>query len=788
MSVDTWLARATVEVPVLPRAGRSRRVDLALAIGVLAALLGALLPLLSVLELGAWLGGSIAITALVLATGVVSRWFRVPGLAVALCEIVVLLAALTATFGRDTAILWVVPTPDTFASVPALISSASEEILLGAAPLTAGTGLTFLIVASMGLLALAIDHVVLTARMPLLAAVGLVSVSLIPSIAVPGDIDLASFLLLAVSILFLLRTDTRARQSEAAAVGARPVVARGATDAPIGGASATALGIGAIAVVIAVVASPLLPAPAVRAGNGGIGGGATIDPSLELGDDLRQPRETDVLSVRSSAANPPYLRAVTLTHFDGSVWDPDEGRTLPADGTFATEPVDPDITVTNYRTTVEVMDLSSPWLPVPYPATGVTGLEGEWSMLPENLTVLSRSTTTSSQVYEVTTAVPRPTLEQIRARPAAGGGDEALDLPSGMPPIIAETANEVTAGANSDYDALLAMQSWFRGPDFDYSLDAPVADGFDGTGADAVAAFLEQHSGYCVHFASAFALMARSLGMPTRIVVGYLPGTSTGQQTQGETVYTVASGQLHAWPEVHFEGIGWVSFEPTKSLGVPTGFSPGSSTTPESDASAAPQSPADENAAPTSSPTPTTGAPQLSDSEAGAAGGGSGAPSPAIGVGLLALVALGTPAVLRAFRRRRAREAARSGDAAAAWSELQDLALDLGVTVPAAESPRAFGARLVADHGAPAEAIEVLVTAIERASYASDHERRRHGFGEGDALGDALDAALSDVRGRAGAARRALAVLAPRSLVIRPGGMFATRATRAWHGAARDAR
>jgi transglutaminase-like putative cysteine protease len=58
-----------------------------------------------------------------------------------------------------------------------------------------------------------------------------------------------------------------------------------------------------------------------------------------------------------------------------------------------------------------------------------------------------------------------------------------------------------------------------------------VQEGFDGQGVDAVAAFLQAKTGYCVHFAGAFALMARSLGMPTRIVVGFLPARSPARSS-----------------------------------------------------------------------------------------------------------------------------------------------------------------------------------------------------------------------------------------------------------------
>ncbi|MFZ8518342.1 hypothetical protein ACO1MH_14515, partial [Staphylococcus aureus] len=88
--------------------------------------------------------------------------------------------------------------------------------------------------------------------------------------------------------------------------------------------------------------------------------------------------------------------------------------------------------------------------------------------------------------------VPRPTLEQIRARSVGGSelGDAVRALPDNVPAIIGDTARSVTAGAQTPYDQLIALQSWFRGSQFRYSLDAPVEAGFDGAGMDAVARFL----------------------------------------------------------------------------------------------------------------------------------------------------------------------------------------------------------------------------------------------------------------------------------------------------------
>lgn len=751
------------------RTPRRRRDATLLTGGLYVAIIAALLPAFSVIAPGPWVAGAAGLAAAVLAAGLFVRLARLPALVASVVEAVVWIAVLTALFGRSTALLGVIPTPATFAAVPGLFAGASEEIRLGIAPVAPDTGLAFLLVAAVGALALVLDHVVLTARMPLLAGVGLVAVSLIPTIAIPSDVDIVGFVLLAAALLFLLRIDTRAR---AATRGHRVPSRRS-------GASVTALAVAVVAVIVAVVATPLLPQPGLRFATGGSGGsGTTINPNLELGNDLRQPREVDVLTVRTTAATAPYLRAVTLSRFDGAVWSPDSSDTVPvpADApVFGPVGADGDVALADATTDVTVLDLDSPWLPVPYPASTVTGLDGDWLGMPQNRTIVTRAGSTRDQQYEVQASVPRPTLEQIRSRPVGdpGLGADVTALPADVPAVIGDTAREVTAGTTSPYDALLALQTWFRSSAFRYSLDAPVDAGFDGAGLDAVAQFLQVRSGYCVHYASAFAVMARSLGMPARIVVGYLPGSASRIAQQGGTEYTVTSSQLHAWPEVYFQGVGWVPFEPTNSLGVPTNFASGSTsggsttpTTPEEDA-AAPE--AQPSAAPSQADRGDPDSPQAT----GVGGSGRGATAwiPAL-LAVLALLSItGAPAVVRLVLRRRRLRAASGGDAVAAWTAMQEDAVDLGIPAPGSESPRAFAARLVAEHGAPADDVDLLRVDLERVSYAEDALDPQRG--------PALAAAVERVRTRLSSGvrpvRRVISRVLPRSLVVRPGAVNSTR-------------
>src|SRR5690606_14718609 len=126
-------------------------------------------------------------------------------------------------------------------------------------------------------------------------------------------------------------------------------------------------------------------------------------------------------------------------------------------------------------------------------------------------------------------------------------------LPEGLPSIIAETAFHAVGDAPSRYEQALALQEYLRSGDFEYSEETPVEQGFDGNGMDAPEVFLSVRSGYCVHYASAMAVMARVLDIPSRVAVGTLPGSSSKRTLADTRLFSVSTSDVHAWPELYFE-------------------------------------------------------------------------------------------------------------------------------------------------------------------------------------------------------------------------------------------
>jgi transglutaminase-like putative cysteine protease len=133
-----------------------------------------------------------------------------------------------------------------------------------------------------------------------------------------------------------------------------------------------------------------------------------------------------------------------------------------------------------------------------------------------------------------------------------------LALHDSVDDTVHDLAAGATASAPTDADKMIALQNWFRSK-FTYGVTAP-AD----RSRDAIATFLTTRRGNCQPVATTFAVMARTLGIPSRVAVGFTPG-----ELDADGAYTVFGRHSHAWPEVWFDGIGWVPFEPTPHHSIP---------------------------------------------------------------------------------------------------------------------------------------------------------------------------------------------------------------------------
>ncbi len=601
---------------------------------------------------------------------------------------------LTVGFAADTALLGIVPTPATLGRIGALVEAGGTSIVEQRIPATPEPGIVLLLAVLMSACAWAVD-LMLAGHRPALTALPLASILAIPLAIRSGLVDPLWFLVTAVLFLALLRIG-RMRDS-------RPVV----------------VVVGAVAALGALLVPSVLP-PAPDAMRPSAGFRTGINPLITLGDDLRRGDPALALSYTTTSRDPVYLRLTTLDTFTGETWGPSvEARVAGADLAAFGPPPGLDDAVPRARVSadVTVSDIVSRWLPTPYPTTAIEGLVGDWFWEPEGLTVRTTQSGARGQQYTAAFLEVHPTEAQL----AATGGDTSaagsgtLQLPRDVPEIIAQTAHEVAGAAATPYEQAIALQSYLRGPGFSYSEKTPVEDGFDGTGMDALAVFLQRKVGYCVHYASAMAVMARELGIPSRIAVGFQPGERVLKD--GSVQYLVSTNDLHAWPELYFEGVGWLRFEPTPGRGAvprygselagdPAAQPDGSSPEPTTAPTSTPQARPDRDQA-------DPGSPEAVAAERGAAS----LLVVAVLAGLALLVLL--PAAVRgAVRWRRLQRMRRGPDAAAAaWAEVRDTARDHGWSAPDSETARAFAERLAPELTGDGGAFAAFRGSVEASAY-----------------------------------------------------------------------
>jgi len=162
--------------------------------------------------------------------------------------------------------------------------------------------------------------------------------------------------------------------------------------------------------------------------------------------------------------------------------------------------------------------------------------------------------------YHVLSLVPQVTARQLAEAPAAYPTqieEVYLALPGGLPERVVELAREVTAEAETPYARALALEAYLRSFPYELEVARPPE------GRDVVDYFLfDLQRGYCDYFASAMVVMARAVGIPARLAVGYAMGSYDFQQG----AYVVTERDAHAWPELYFADYGWIPFEPTSGL------------------------------------------------------------------------------------------------------------------------------------------------------------------------------------------------------------------------------
>lgn len=475
-----------------------------------------------------------------------------------------------------------------------------------------------------------------------------------------------------------------------------------------------------------------------------------LNPLVDIRPQLLAARRTELFTVRATA--PAYWRLTALDRFDGRLWTPSRPALFHRDRSAAEAAPGP--VERSLRQDIRVTGLDSPWLPAADRAVRVRAAGARLDPETDSLVTKKGSRAVRSYVVESRLPAGRGRPEPVPATGAPGapgpsassalaGGRRSdlsryLALPARFPREVRDLAEQFAAGAATPYDRAVALEDSLR---VKFIYDETAAPG---ASLDGLEDFLfGSHRGYCEQFAGAYAAMARSLGLPARVAVGFTPGTWDA----GAGVWRVSTRESHAWPEVYLDGVGWTAFEPTPGRVLPD---------PErrmrTDV-ALPRSPAAASAAggreASALARVDTGARGALDAGPGGRPGGAGFPAgtarwlawPAAGLFGLVLV---PPAAKR--RRRRARRRAGPDEAVlAAWGESLDRLGEVGLLRRSGETLLEFAGRVGAARPGAAPALHRLVVLVNGAVYApvgaaaAGREHGREAWAATDRVVRALD-------------------------------------------------
>ncbi len=708
---------------------------------------------------GKWFWAGLGAIIVVAAIGTATRLRAVRALPAAVCllaSLLGLLLYLNLLYSAKSSFLHVFPTGASLAALWRLAGQGMQETQQYAIPVPALRGIVLIATGGIGLVAVLTDLVAVRLRRSALAGLPLLVLFSIPVATGAGKNALSDAVVFCVGMagyLALLSADGQERlrlwgrlvtpwsagqDEHAGELGSGPSTRALAASGRRIGLAAVAVALFVPLLVPSLHAQKLFPSSHRGLGVGdGPGAGLAPDPLVLMNRQLQEAKPTVVLTYHTTDPNPQYLQMFVLGTLSDSSWSMQQTGKAVRLGSTGRLPAVPGLpagkrpsvqTSVSIRTGTLATDV---FLPAPYSPRQLTS-PGSWLADPGTLMLYNTAQPVSGLHYRVRSLDVSPLPEALAGAPAgAGPMGQYLTVPPSYRSLRAYARQIVKNAATPGAEAI-ALNNWFISGRFKYSLSVSYP-----AGAAGIRNFLKTRTGYCQDFAFAMAVLARLVGIPARVVVGYTAGTSTGDGN-----YVVKTSDAHAWPELYFRGFGWLRMEPTPPGGAigqgtasapsyiqssgsggtgsgGTGHGTGGTTTPLSGGARHVRGVPDGGPGRRGGLTATSGAGLVP----GHGGGG-------LDVLLLALAAvlaaaLVTPRAARSLIRRRRWLTAHT-DAArahAAWFELLDDLADNGVGHDPGETPRAVAKRVAAQFRLAESgraALLRIAQAEERASYARE--------------------------------------------------------------------
>ncbi len=278
-----------------------------------------------------------------------------------------------------------------------------------------------------------------------------------------------------------------------------------------------------------------------------------LSPLVDIQARLVNNSNTELFRVKAS--EPAYWRLTSLSDFDGTQWTStgsfsDAGPILQR-GRALGRVVEQEVTIAA---------LGNQWAPAAYAPRRLNAQQPFlFDQASGTLLFNGGKNLIRDMSYNVTSIEPalQPSdLEGVSAN--SPPASKYVELPVDFPDSLRQLAQQITAKASTPYEQAVALQNWFV-DNFRYDVNVPW-----GNSDRSMIAFINAKVGFCQQFAGTYAALARAIGLPSRVAIGFTPG-----DVDAQGIYHVKGKHAHAWPEVWFDGIGWVLFEPTPGRGAP---------------------------------------------------------------------------------------------------------------------------------------------------------------------------------------------------------------------------
>lgn len=698
-----------------------------------------------------WVAPALLTLIVVLLLGIVGRMITARPMFVSIIQAAGASIVLSWLHAPETLAAGLVPTPTTFVRFGELAAEAQQVISNYAAPAPVPPGVAFVISALVAFMALIVDLVAVTRRAPTLAGLPLLTGYLITA-ANTGDALPWGYFLLAAGLWLLLVARQGVGEMQRWSRIMPSITGRGGrTQDP----TRSIIAVAQVTAVVALVAALILPGflphlptryvadGLARQAGGGGSGDISLSTTVDLAASLNDPSDRVVLRYRTTDRAPGPLRVDVVADVTGRELTSDGVRVgpkglgeRPVEPPQFEEPPAPDTDETRrYSMTVLGSALAAPQVAVPPRVQSGDFRAVPWGLDSTGVVRAARKAT----AFQVSYLRYDPTVETLaaadtypadgQARLWAGDRDRYLATDEQSSDRLRAILGTLDTGSGSQIATAAAIQEYFRSSRFRYSLELePTQRGDDGQPLDPVSNFLETRVGYCQQFAGAMVLMAREAGIPARMAVGFLPGTPQADGTR-----VVVAADAHAWPELWFDGVGWVRFEPTP--GARAASSPEYANNPDRPSTSVGTSGETTSAEPSasSSSAPTAQRPEI-DTPTDVTTTTNQvtwrdrlAAVPVIvwlaAVAVLLLIGLGSAPLVARWITHRSRRLARD-DAERVEVEWQRLVADLsdiGVTAPVGSSPRQAGASIAEDLDLgqdQRDALGRVVATLESARYA----------------------------------------------------------------------